>query len=109
MTVRTSIRPTYDSRQTGPRFHVTTRVNGRTVEFQKRAADPFVRQSVHVGWLGCLHGLLRGRLLVEVIVGGDRDVVNDMLELDANQLVPGSTREAAFRSHVNEAIGRMAG
>jgi len=106
--VRNSIRPTYDSRETGPRYHVTTRIGDRTIEFQKRVDDPFVSHRVTIGWPDLLRGLLRRRLAVTVMVGGDPDVINDVLELDDNQLVPGSTRQAAFRSHVNEAIGRFA-
>lgn len=106
MSDRNSIRPTYDSRETGPRYHVTTRIGDRTIEFQKRVDDPFVSHRVTIGWPDLLRGLLRRRLAVTVLVGGDRDVVNDVLELDDNQLVPGSTRQAAFRSHLNEAIGR---
>ena len=105
--MRNSIKATYDSRETGPRYHVTTRINDRTIEFQKRIEDPFVRQRVHVGWPDLLRGLLRRDLVVEVLVSGDLDVINDVLELDDNQLVPGSTRAAAFRSHINETLGRM--
>ena len=107
--MRNSIRSTYDSRETGPRYHVTTRIAARTIEFEKRIEDPFIRHTVHIGWRDLLRGLLRRQLDVEVIVGGDLDVINDVLELDGNQLVPGSTRQAAFRSHVSEAIGRLAG
>ena len=106
--MRNSIRATYDSRETGPRYHVTTRVGDRTIEFQKPVDDPFVRQTVHLGLPDLLRGLLRRHLAVTVLVGGDADVVNDVLELDGDQLVPGSTRQAAFRSHLNEAIGRTA-
>ena len=104
--MRNSIRPTYDSRETGPRYHVTTRVGERTVEFQKRVDDPFVSHRVTIGWPDLLRGLLRRRLTVDVLVGGDLDAVNDVMELDDNCLVPGSTRQAAFRSHLNEAIIR---
>ena len=69
--------------------------------------EPFVRHAVTVGWPDLLRGLLRRHLRVTVIVGGDLDVVNDVLELDDNALVPNSTRQAAFRSHVGEAIGRV--
>lgn len=106
--LRNSVRATYDSRQTGYPYHVTTRVGDRTIEFQKRVTDPFVTHTVTVGWPDLLRGLLRRHLRVTVIIGGDMDVVNDVLELDDNALVPGSTRQAAFRSHLNEAIGRMA-
>jgi len=105
--MRDSIKATYDSRETGPRYHVTTRINGHVLEWQKRVDDPFVRQRVTVGWPDLLRSLFRRRLVVEILVDGDPDVVNDVLELDGNQLVPGSTRQAAFRSHVNEAIGRL--
>jgi hypothetical protein len=104
--VRNSIRATYDSRETGDRYHVTTRVGLRTIEFEKRVTDPFVSHTVTVGWPDLLRGLLRRHLKVTVIVGGDPDVVNDVLELDGNALVPNSTRRAAFHSHLNEAIGR---
>lgn len=87
MTVkRTSIRATYDSRATGERYHVTTRVGGRTLTFQHRTPDPFVRQTVHVGWRDLLRGLLRRGLLVEVLVDGDRDVVEDVLKLNGEYL-----------------------
>lgn len=107
--LRASVRATYDSRETGWPYHVTTVVGGRTTEFRKPVTDPFVRHTVTVGWPGLLRGLLRGRLRVTVLVGGDPQVMDDVLELDGNSLVPGRTRQAAFRSHVNEAIGRMAG
>jgi hypothetical protein len=106
--MRNSIRPTYDSRETGPRYHVTTRVGDRTIEFQKRIQDPFVMQRVIIGWPDLLRSLFHRRLVVEVLVDGDLDVVNDVMELDADCLVLGSTRQAAFRSHLNEAIGRAA-
>ena len=105
--MRNSIRATYDSRETGPRYHVTTQVGDRTVGFRVRVPDPFVRHVVTVGWPDLLRGLLRRRLRVTVIVGGDPDVMNDVLELDSNQLVPDSTRQAAFRAHIGEAIGRL--
>jgi hypothetical protein len=33
---RESIQPTYDSRETGPRFYVTSEVNGRVVDILRR-------------------------------------------------------------------------
>lgn len=76
--------PTYDSRETGPRFHVSSRVGDKTVAFQEPIADPFVRHTVTLGWPALLRGLLRGELAVTVLVGGDTEVVNDVLNLDAN-------------------------
>jgi hypothetical protein len=106
--LRNSIRATYDSRETGPRYHVTYRVGGKVIEWEKRLDDPFGRFTVHLGWRDLLRGLVRRSLAVEVLIGGDPEVVNDVLELDDNALVPGSTRKAAFHSHLNEAIGRTA-
>lgn len=75
----------YDSRQTGPRYHVTTRVNGQTVQFQHRIEDPFVRQTVTVGWRDILRSLLHRRsLVVEVLVDGDREVIDAVIALDEN-------------------------
>lgn len=106
--MRNSIRPTYDSRETGPRYHVTGRINGKTILFQHPIDDPFISQSVMITWPGLLRSLLRfRRLTVEIIVGGDIGVINDVMELDENCLVPGSTRQAAFRSHINETLGRL--
>lgn len=107
--LRNSVRATYDSRETGYPYHVTTRINGHTIEFQKPVDCPFLRHTVTVGWRDLLRSLLRRRAMVEVLVWGDPDVMDDVMELDDNALVPGRTRQAAFRSHVNEAIGRIAG
>jgi hypothetical protein len=106
--LRNSIRATYDSRETGPRYHVTYKVDGKVIEWEKRVDDPFGRFTVHLGWRDLLRGLLRRSLAVEVLVGGDPEVVNDVLELDDDALVPNSTRRDAFHSHLNEAIGRTA-
>ena len=99
-----SVRPTYDSRDTGPRYHVTTAIDGRTLAFRAPVADPFVRQNVVVGVRDLLRGLLRGRLLVQITVGGDPDVMNDVLELDENTLIPGRTRHAAFHQSIHEKL-----
>jgi len=96
VTKRQSITPTYDSRTTGPRYHVTTRINDRTIGFETPISDPFVRQTVHVGTRDLLRSLFRWRLEVVVIVGGDRDVVEDVLELDAEWLGGDSTRRDEF-------------
>jgi hypothetical protein len=105
---RNSIRATYDSRETGPRYHVTVRVNGQTIAFRKPVGDPFVRQTVTTTWPGLLRSLLRFRPLVtEIIIGGDSDVIEDVMELDGNYLGSNCTRRDAFHSHINEAIARM--
>lgn len=105
---RNSIRATYDSRKTGPRYHVTTRLDDRTVAFQVPIDDPFVRQAVTIGWPDLLRALLRRRLVVTVIVGGDPEIVEDVSELDDNYLGANCTRRDAFNSHINETLGRFA-
>ena len=102
---RQSIRPTFDSRRTGPAYHVTTRVGDHTVSFQQPVDDPFVRTTVVVGWRDAIRELIRHRCVrVTVLVGGDKARVDDVLELDENSLVPNSTRRAAFMSHLNERL-----
>jgi hypothetical protein len=104
---RQSIRATYDSRDTGPAYHVTTRINTRTITFQRPIDDPFARTDVHLGWRDLLRGLCCRRLTVTVIIGGDVDRMNDVLELDDNTLLPNSTRRQTWNSHVSETLGRM--
>lgn len=105
--VRRSIAPTYDSRETGPRYWVSTALDGRTIRFRQPVEDPFAGTTVTVGWPDLLRGLLRGRLKVTVTVGADERMIDDVLELDANTLVPNSTRQAEFRGEINAALGRM--
>lgn len=113
MSKRVSIQPTYDSRESGLPYTVTTRVGDRTISFEKPIQDPFVTQRVTIGWPDLLRGLLRRRLVVTVIVGGDRNVIDDVLELDANWLGGNSTRRdeftaGAFRSFAVDAeLGEM--
>lgn len=101
---RQSIPPTHDSRLSGPRYHVTTRIDDRTVEFRKPLADPFVRHTVRLGWRDLLRGLRRRQLTVTVLVGGAPDVVNDVLELDDNALVANSTRRQGFNAWIGRAV-----
>ena len=105
--IRQSIAPTYDSRETGPRYRVTTMLGDRTIRFREPVEDPFVRTTVRVGWRDLLRGLLARRLTVTVIVDADPPLMDDVLELDANTLVPNSTRQAEFRGEINAALGRM--
>lgn len=65
------------------RFHVTTRVGDKTIAFQQPLDDPFVRHTVWLGWRDLLRGLLHRELQVTVIVGGDRAVVDQVLDLAA--------------------------
>ncbi len=109
MSQRQSIEATYDSRDTGNRYHVTARVGSRTVDFQRRVPDPFVRATVSVGIWDALRALLRLRPIeVTVIVGADPQVVNDVLELDYIALVPGSTRREDWDQHVRDRLTLLA-
>jgi hypothetical protein len=104
--VRQSLSPTYDHRETGDRFDVETRINDRRISLTS-TRDPFVTQRVTIGWLDLLRGILRGRLVVTVIVGGDRDIVDDVMELDADCLTFNSTRRAEWDERLQEILGRM--
>jgi hypothetical protein len=106
--MRNSVRATYDSRETGPRYHLTTQVNGRFIDVDKPLQDPFVTTRVTVGWRDLLRSLLHLEFTVVVSAGGDIEVVNDVLELDDDTLIAGRTRHAAFHSHLAEAMGRTA-
>jgi hypothetical protein len=104
MPKRQSISPTYDSRKTGPRYHVTTRVGDRTIAFEERTSNPFVRQTVTLGWRDLLRGLLHRSLEVTVLIGADPDVVEDVLDLDANNLGYDCTRRDNFNLGLQAAM-----
>lgn len=105
---RQSIDATYDSRDTGNPFHVTSRIGDRTIRFQHRIPDPFVRTTVRVGLWDALRALLCGRPVeVTVIVGGDTKAVNDVMELDYNTLIPGSTRRDDWNQHLHDRLDMM--
>ena len=100
-----SVRATYDSAETGPRYHVTTTVDGHVIgNFRRPMPDPFARTTVRVCLRDLLRGLLRGHLVVEVTVGADADLMADVLELDDQALIPGRTRKAAFHQSINEKL-----
>ena len=105
---RISIAPTYDSRETGDRYTVTSKVNGKPVAWQERIPDPFVRHTVYVAWRDLLSALIRRRgLVVTVLVDGDREVVEDVLELDGNYLGQGCTRRDEWNAEISQAISKV--
>lgn len=106
---RQSIPPTYDSRETGLPYHVTTRLNDRVIAWQKPLDDPFVRHTVHVGWRDLLRSLLRRELVVEVLIGADKQVMEDVLELNDNYLGTNCTRRDEFNGSLNAAMSNLAG
>lgn len=104
---RQSIDPTYDHRETGDRFTVTTLINGRRLD-EKTIRDPFVFHRVTVGWRDLLRSLVRLRLTVEVTVGGDREIVDDVMELDADCLTHNSTRRDEWNAGIERGLGDFA-
>lgn len=96
---RQSIAPTYDHRETGDRFTVESRVNGRRAALVP-IRDPFVFHRVTLGW----RDRLRRKLVVEVIVGGDSEIVDDVMELDADCLTFNSTRRDEWNATVESAL-----
>jgi hypothetical protein len=106
--MKTSITPTYDSRETGPRYWVTTRVGDRVIAFHQPLDDPFARTWVNLSVRDLLLGVLRRGLKVEVTIGADSDVMDDVLELDSNQLVLGRTRRAEFNGQLHRALSTVA-
>lgn len=106
--MRKSISPTYDHRKTGDRFLVDTAVGGRalpTVEMP----DPFMHHRVTVGLRDLLRGLLRRRLEVIVTVSADPEMVEDVLELNADYLgLMKSTRREEWNAHLQRSLGDFA-
>lgn len=105
--LKPSIRATYDSRETGPRYWITTEVDGKTLAFRTPIDSPFVRINVTVTWWARLRGLFRRQMLVTCVIGADTELMNDVLELDEDQLVPGRTRRAAFQQKIGQRLGEV--
>lgn len=107
--LRLSIQPTYDHRKTGDRYCVSSWVGDRQVANRVPIRDPFVRHTVHVHWWDALKELLRsGRVSVRVTVDGDTDIVDDVMELDADYLVQNSTRRTEFKAGIEGALSALA-
>jgi hypothetical protein len=104
---RQSIQPTYDHRETGDRYWVTTEINGKPMEWRKPLTDPFVRHTIHLHWRDLLRGLLRRSLSVTVAVGGDHDIQEDVMELDGNYLEWGSTRRDEWNAGMHKRLARF--
>lgn len=105
---RKSIEPTYDSRETGERFTIETRENDVRLD-HKPMPDPFVNHTVHVrGWRNALR-VLRRRYHLTVAVGGDREIVEDVSELDGNYTGRhDSTRKSDWHDELNGKLGDFA-
>lgn len=106
--LRQSIAPTYDSRETGPRFTVETRVNNRSIK-EESIGDPFINTTVVVGWKDVLRAALSlKRLRISVHVRGDNNIIEDVMELDANHIGYHSTRREEFQGSIEKALERIA-
>lgn len=102
--MRRSIEPTYDSRETGERYNITVWVNDHAELFQRPIDCPFVRQSVTIGWWYALKSLLTFTpIKVEMCMSGDKEIIEDVLELDANYLGDG-TRRQEFNGQIQKAL-----
>lgn len=103
--IRESIKPTFDSRKTGPAYNVSTFLNDKPLDFMKPIEDPFVHTTIRIGWIDMVKGLLKRRLEVRVnVYAFDNDRVEDVMELDANYLSVGSTRRQEWNAHINQEI-----
>lgn len=106
--MRQSIEPTYDSRETGQRYTVEYRIDGRSVDGVHPLSDPFIHGTVRVSWRDLLRGLFRRGLVVQVHLSADQELIEDVMELDANHLAYNSTRRAAFKGEIETALSRLA-
>jgi len=105
--MRKSIEPTYDSRETGLRFNVETRINGQAIRNQI-IPDPFVRTTIRLAFWDVVKAFLFERKLhIEVLVNGDEDIVEDVMELDANYLASNSTRRKIFHETIETVLAGM--
>ncbi len=104
MKKRQSIDPTYDSTKDGFQYMVSTSVNHRSIG-SKDIADPFVTHTVRVSLLDTIKGLFRGGVTVVVSVNPKNNrITEDVLELDAEYLSPGSTRQEDFHKGVMDRV-----
>lgn len=90
----------------GDRYRITTTVDDRRVS-ETHMRDPFAHHRVTVGWCDLLRGVFRRKVVVVVVLDADPEMVEDVLELDADYLGKhGSTRRAEWNRHVLEALAR---
>lgn len=101
---RQSIPPTYDHRETGDRYTVTTWECDRKLS-TTAITDPFVSQTVHVrGWRNALRVLFR-RYKVCVTVSGDHSIIEDVMELNNDYTGEhGSSRRVEWDSQLQGAL-----
>lgn len=88
-------------------YTVEIRENGHRLSHE-RIVDPFVNARIRPTWRAAWQ-VLRGRYEVEVIVSGDRDRVEAVMELDPDYLGPaGSKSRQAWNAQLQGALSRPA-
>lgn len=101
---RKSIRSTYNHRDTGDRFTVETRIDGKR-NARATVPDPFVNTTVYVRWRDLLRGLFRRGLQVSVHVSGGHDICEDVMELNDDYLgEQGSSRRKAWDAQLEGSL-----
>lgn len=95
-----------------PAYYLTTAVQGKTVDWRKPMADPFVtgRLTTRFGWRDRLRILMGRPIVVEVSIDGSPETVEAVLELDDDYLgAYGSERRRAWNERVNAALRERGG
>jgi hypothetical protein len=102
--------PVFDSRTDELPYHMTTYVDGEVITFRQPMPDPFHNTTVHIKpkWRTRLRLFFGGETVVEVSVGGSHDIVEAVLELDANYRgETGSVRRAEADAELHQALGEL--
>lgn len=108
LSLRLSITSTYDSRKTGPRFHVETFVADRFVS-STPISDPFVRHTVKVSLVHAFLSFLKfGYVKVSIHLNGDPKITEDVMELDGNYIGHGSTRRSEWNTSIDKSLREFA-
>lgn len=103
--LRLSINPTYDHRDTGDRFTVSSSIGGVTICDEKPIRDPFVSHTIRIHWRDALKCLFWNReIKVCVRVSGDSEICEDVMELDGDYIGHGSTRRAEWNSSIEKSL-----
>lgn len=80
-------------------YTLEIREDGKRIAYE-RIVDPFITTSIRPTWRAAW-AVLRGKYEVEVLVSGDRDRVEAVMELNPDYLGPAGSRSVKVRaSHV---------
>ncbi len=100
----------FDSREADLPYFLTTRVNGKAIDFYKPMADPFHNTTVTTrwGWRDRLRILFGKPTVVTVSVDATRAVVEAVSELDANYRgATGSERRRQADAEIDRALRKV--